>query len=127
MDALGESHGTRPSLVRYHRQMSQNFMRVVLPYAQPLPKEDNLQKITGQTGEQVRVLVLKLENEMSVAEIMTSLELKGHRNFIQNYLQPALESGFIEMTQSSSPKSPTQKYPLTAKGKSLLGKGGDHI
>ena len=35
----------------------------------------------------------------------------------QDYIQPALEQGFIEMTQPDSPTSPTQKYKLTQKGK----------
>ncbi len=56
---------------------------------------------------------------MSVQEIMSKIGLKGRRNFLQNYLQPALESGFIEMTQPNAPNSPTQKYRLTAKGKAL--------
>ena len=56
---------------------------------------------------------------MSVIEIMLQLELKGRRNFIQSYLQPALEAELVEMTQADSPDSPTQKYRLTKKGKAL--------
>ncbi|MBF0204517.1 MAG: transcriptional regulator, partial [Desulfamplus sp.] len=120
-------------------QISRNFFRVVFPYAYPLPKHLSSQKDTEQikeqarehvgehVGEQVKSVVLKIESEMSVVEIMAALELKGRRNFLQNYLQPALKSGFIEMTQPNSPKSPTQKYRLTEKGEALLGKIGDHV
>jgi ATP-dependent DNA helicase RecG len=37
-----------------------------------------------------------------------------------NYLEPALKSELIERTQPDSPRSPTQKYRLTEKGKLLL-------
>ncbi len=44
--------------------------------------------------------------------------------FRQNYLTPALEHGLIERTDPDSPRSPRQRYRLTAKGdamrKSLL-------
>jgi ATP-dependent DNA helicase RecG len=40
--------------------------------------------------------------------------------FIDNYLTPATSSGLVEMTQPDSPKSPTQKYRLTDKGKAAL-------
>jgi ATP-dependent DNA helicase RecG len=36
------------------------------------------------------------------------------------YLEPALALNLIEMTQPDSPKSPTQKYRLTAKGRQLM-------
>lgn len=51
---------------------------------------------------------------------MNALELKGRDNFLKKYLEPALSLGLIEMTQPDSPRSPTQKYRLTAKGKKLL-------
>jgi len=47
------------------------------------------------------------------------LNLKHGQTFRDNYLNPALKEEFIEMTQPDSPKSPTQKYRLTAKGKAL--------
>jgi DNA-binding HxlR family transcriptional regulator len=59
---------------------------------------------------------------MSVKNIMMKIGLKGRRNFLHNYLQPALENKLIEMTQLDSPKSPTQKYRLTEKGKRLKSK-----
>jgi len=54
---------------------------------------------------------------MGKSELMNALNLSGSRNFLQNYLKPSIENGFIEMTQPNSPNSPTQKYRLTEKGK----------
>ena len=77
------------------------------------------EQVKEQVREQVKALVRITNEENSVAELMRMLELKGRRNFIQNYLQPALEAEYIEMTQPDSPNSPTQKYRLTTKGKVL--------
>ena len=84
-----------------------------------------------QVGEQVReqvnmkvpkgvALLLKvLKGEMSVLDMMVALKLGGRRNFLEKYLTPSIELGLVEMTQPNSPRSPTQKYRLTAKGKKL--------
>jgi len=50
---------------------------------------------------------------------MQALGLRHRPTFLYDYLQPALNAGLVEMTQPESPKSPTQKYRLTAKGKSV--------
>jgi len=84
-----------------------------------------------QVGEQVRGqvepplpkgvarLLKAFKGEMSVLEMMGALKLGGRRNFLERYLSPAIELGLVEMTQPNSPRSPTQKYRLTEKGKSL--------
>jgi ATP-dependent DNA helicase RecG len=77
------------------------------------------EQVGEQVKEQVKEIIRVIIDEMSVHEIMLSLNLKGRRNFLQNYLQPALEMEFIEMTQPKSPNSPTQKYRLTTKGATL--------
>ena len=81
-----------------------------------------------QVGEQVREQVANalpkgvarllkvLKGEMSVLDMMMALKLGGRRNFLEKYLTPATELGLVEMTQPNSPRSPTQKYRLTAKG-----------
>ena len=82
-------------------------------------KEQVKEQVREQVKEQVKEILLTIIDEMSTQEIMLSLNLKGRRNFLHNYLQPALENAIIEMTQPESPNSPTQKYRLTLKGKEL--------
>lgn len=53
---------------------------------------------------------------MSRQELMNKMELKHLYNFRNNYLRPAQEAGFIEMTNPETPTIDTQKYRLTAKG-----------
>ena len=84
-----------------------------------------------QVGEQVREqvnmevpkgvarLLKVLKGDMSVLDMMVALKLGGRRNFLEKYLTPSIELGLVEMTQPNSPRSPTQKYRLTAKGKKL--------
>lgn len=98
----------------------QDTMQVNRTEELPLELREQVKEQVGeQVKEQVKEVVTVIIDEMSVQEIMWSLHLKGRRNFLQNYLQPALEMEFIEMTQPKSPNSPTQKYRLTTKGATL--------
>jgi len=44
------------------------------------------------------------------------LELKHREHFVENYLNPALNDGYIEMIYPDSPFHPNQRYRLTKKG-----------
>ena len=67
----------------------------------------------------VKKLLLALDGEMTRAAVMKSVGIKNRPTFLEFYLTPALKLGLVEMTQPNSPRSPTQKYRLTEKGKSL--------
>lgn len=75
-----------------------------------------------QVSHQVTELLLQHKGELNRAELMKRLDLKDRVNFKRNYLDPALVAGLIEMTQPDSPRSPTQKYRLTATGQALRAK-----
>jgi DNA-dependent RNA polymerase auxiliary subunit epsilon len=78
-------------------------------------------QVTEQVTEQVKSFINCLKNkELSTQDAMSLLQLRHRPTFVYNYLQPAVSSGFVEMTQPDSPKSPTQRYRLTAKGKYYL-------
>jgi len=64
-------------------------------------------------------LLAVLQGEMGREALMRALGLKDARHFRQAYLTPALDAGLVEMTQPHSPRSPTQKYRLTDKGRWL--------
>lgn len=74
---------------------------------------------TGQVIEEIRRVILVFEGEMKSAEIQNSLQLKHRETFRDNYLSPAIEGGFVELTIPDVPTSPNQRYRLTAKGKTL--------
>jgi hypothetical protein len=54
---------------------------------------------------------------MGSGDLMQTLGLSHRPTFRNNYLNPALEGGWIERTQPDSPRSPTQRYRLTGKGR----------
>lgn len=66
---------------------------------------------------EVKKLLMVVKGEMKRKEIQTALGLKNDDHFRLAYLTPALANGIIEMTQPDSPKSPTQRYRLTDKGR----------
>jgi predicted HTH transcriptional regulator len=104
-------------------QIAESGMRVrfVVYLAEQVHVEINrlTQQVSQQVTQQVIRLLEKIEGEMSRSQLMQALQLKDRVNFTRIYLEPALVLNLIEMTQPDSPKSPTQKYRLTAKGRQL--------
>ncbi len=77
-------------------------------------------QVFDQDTDQVKALLDVLgAGEASGAEVMRLLSLSHKPTFRQNYLTSALEHGLIERTDPDSPRSPRQKYRLTAKGDAL--------
>lgn len=74
---------------------------------------------TGQATNEVEKVVLVMNGEMRRAEIQEELQLKHREQFVDNYINPALSEGFIEMKYPDSPKHPKQRYTLTKKGEEL--------
>jgi len=92
-----------------------------LRFTVTLAEQITVQKATEQVTEQVRRILDCLKNEpLGARDAMQSIGLRHRPTFLYDYLQPAMDAGLVEMTQPESPKSPTQKYRLTAKGKSAL-------
>ena len=47
---------------------------------------------------------------------MEKLKLSDRKNFLNNYLNPAIKDGFVRLLYPDSPRHPRQKYLLTVKG-----------
>ena len=63
--------------------------------------------INNQITKRMKVI----ENyPQSAIELMQKLNLKSRVGFRKNYLQPALETGLIGMTEPDKPTSKNQKY-----------------
>ena len=72
---------------------------------------------TGQVQDNTIRLVQTMGVEkLSIKEIMAAIGLKGRDNFLNLYLNPAIENGFVRLLYPDSPRHPRQKYLLTVKG-----------
>ena len=75
---------------------------------------------TIQVTEQVRALLLALSYEqLSLKVLMKKVGLKHRPTFLENYISPASEAGFLKVLYPDKPNHPRQKYLLTAKGLAL--------
>lgn len=57
---------------------------------------------------------------MNRIDLQNKLNIIYKSYFREEYLSPAIEAGYIELTIPDKPTSSKQKYRLTNKGKSLL-------
>ena len=96
-------------------------LRFTVTLAEQITVQKATEQVIEQVTEQVRRILDCLKNEpLRTRDAMQSIGLRHRPTFLYDYLQPAMDAGLVEMTQPESPKSPTQKYRLTAKGKSAL-------
>ena len=58
--------------------------------------------------------------KLSIKDILSAIGLKGRDNFLNLYLNPAIENGFVRLLYPDSPRHPRQKYVLTVKGMMLF-------
>jgi len=123
--------GVHPTLVYLERffgnlllgednELKSRFLRVGLQDEPaslvPSKREQVGEQVAPPLPKGVARLLKVFKGDMSVLEMMWALKLGGRRNFLEKYLSPAVDLGLVEMTQPDSPRSPTQKYRLTAKG-----------
>ena len=99
-------------------KITENFLRMVFPAA--------VEQTTPQVTPQVVELIKVLEDGMNRQEIQDKLALADREHFRLNYLKPALNLGFVEMTIPDKPNSRLQRYLLTEKGKQLKEKLKDN-
>jgi predicted HTH transcriptional regulator len=91
---------------------------VVLPYGMRSSRDQVGTKLK-LNKEQIKVLHACV-NESGITELMSVTKRSNRTKFRNQVLSPLLSNELIEMAQPYSPKSPTQKYRMTAKGNALL-------
>lgn len=78
-------------------------------------------QVSDHVTDQVALLIEVIGvYELGSAELLKALALSHRPTFRKNYLDPALQGGWIERTQPDSPRSPTQRYRLTHSGRRWL-------
>ena len=68
------------------------------------------------------MILRKCLSDCAIRELMAVVGRANRTKFRDQVLNPLLEAELVEMTEPDSPKSPTQKYRLTEKGKRVLDK-----
>ncbi|VVN18026.1 hypothetical protein PS645_04154 [Pseudomonas fluorescens] len=81
-------------------------------------------QVNDQVTDQVNKLLRTLRGSapLKVSDLLAALGLAHKATFRANYLNPALAAGLIEMTNPESPRSPVQRYRLTALGEAASGR-----
>ncbi len=70
-------------------------------------------------AEYIRRIVFVMTGDYSREKIQELLGLRDRKSFTENYLNPSINQGFIEMTLPEIPTSPKQRYRLTEEGNAL--------
>ena len=112
-NALAQA-GCRPAAINHEGYFIITFPRVSPPHETPHE--------TPHASPHVQKLLtlFRAGEELSRPEMMERLALKDRKSFMETYIQPALEEGFLEMTLPDKPKSVLQKYRLARKPQETL-------
>ena len=70
----------------------------------------------------IRLIMTIGQQQLSVTQMMEALTLKHRPTFLENYLNPAINEGYVRQLYPNSPRHPRQKYLLTEKGMKVLKK-----
>jgi predicted HTH transcriptional regulator len=97
-------------------------VRVTVHLAEQIKIKTPTPEVTGEVTGEVKRLLAVMTGEMKRIEIQSALGLKHEDYFREAYLIPAVKAGFIEMTILDKPRSPKQRYRITALGKEVLQK-----
>lgn len=93
---------------------STRFITFMVKQINSILNEIIAQSMSQESGitEYVKALLAAMEYDIpySAKELLQILNLKSKENLRKNYLNPALENGWIEMTLPDKPKSKNQRY-----------------
>ena len=94
-------------------KFTDNFIRITLPISASNHASNHA---SDHASVQVKKLISILTREMGRAELQELLSIKNRDYFRTDYLNPAIDQGYVEPTIPDKPNSQNQKYRLTAKG-----------
>lgn len=102
-----EDWNEQPNIANVSTGQAQDKHRTSAGQAEISPNIERLVEAIGQ-------------DQLSTKAIMGKMQLKGRDNFLNLYLNPAIETGWVTLLYPDKPRHSRQKYLLTVKGLALL-------
>lgn len=102
-----EEWNEQPNIANVSTGQAQDKHRTSAGQAEISPNIERLVEAIGQ-------------DQLSTKAIMGKMQLKGRDNFLNLYLNPAIETGWVTLLYPDKPRHSRQKYFLTVKGLALL-------
>lgn len=102
-----EEWNEQPNIANVSTGQAQDKHRTSAGQAEISPNIERLVEAIGQ-------------DQLSTKAIMGKMQLKGRDNFLNLYLNPAIETGWVTLLYPDKPRHSRQKYLLTVKGLALL-------
>ena len=106
-----------------------NFIRMTIPYITkdregmrtPTSSLQATPPVTPPVDDLILKALLALKTgDKGNAELLLDIGINDRKRLRERYLKPAIEMGYIVPTMPDNPRSPTQKYRLTEKGRSVV-------
>ena len=117
-DQVSDQVTVQPTVqVNYPDTEGVNVVGAVQPTVQPTVQVDA--NLNAEEKEYIKRVVLAITDGDKRSDIQNTLGLKHRASFVENYLNPALQYGYIEMMFPDNPNHPQQRYTLTEKGTRL--------
>ena len=89
------------------------------PDKYPTSTEQVPNKLQTNNPNVVNLVLALGQKELSLKELLQVFGLKDRENFLQQFLNPAIDEGFVNLLYPEKPRHPRQKYLLTMKGLAL--------
>lgn len=109
-----EKHGAAPPVF----EERQGFL--VVTFKAQLVAGRAAPQVTPQAAPQVVRILEAVRAPRSFSELQDAAGLKDRVHFLRTYMEPLLGAGWIERTIPGKPRSPLQRYRITAAGEKML-------
>lgn len=90
-----------------------------IPHKRPISTPQAQIKFTTDNENIARLISVMGNEQWKVVDLLKAIGLKDRHNFLDLYLIPAIQEGFVRMLYPNSPHHPRQRYLLTLKGQGL--------
>ncbi|MCF0220168.1 MAG: Fic family protein [Muribaculaceae bacterium] len=117
---LGEQHELKNRYCHIRWKEDDPTSTLQAPNKYPTSTEQVQDKLKPSSPYIEQLVMAIDEEEYSIKEMMTRLNLKDRVNFLNLYLNPAMQTGFVRMLYPDSPRHPRQRYLLTVKGLAFI-------